>query len=305
MVMAVVKKLVNDPASAVDQAIDGLVMTTQTLVRLHGHQVVVRRDVDDVITGGHVAILSGGGSGHEPAMVGYVGSGMLTAAVAGAVFTSPPLTSILAAIREIGRGNKAGVLLIVMNYTGDRLNFGLAQERARLEGIKVQMVVVGEDCALPVTQKTAGRRGLCGTILIHKIAGAMAEQGRSLEEIVTAVEAAASHMGTMSVSLTACSVPGKGPSFTLKADEMELGLGIHGEAGVKRAKVQPADEVVAVMLDHLMSSQSYLSLTAGDQVAVVVNNLGGTSRLEMSIVARAVIQYLGEFHILQWGVPQY
>ena len=167
--MAAVKKLVNDPSSAVDEAVDGLVMTTPTLVRLHSHQVVIRKDVDSVITGGRVAILSGGGSGHEPAMAGYVGSGMLTAAVAGAVFTSPPPTSILATIREIGRGNKAGVLLIVMNYTGDRLNFGLAQERARLEGIKVQMVVVGEDCALPITQKTAGRRGLCGTILIHKV----------------------------------------------------------------------------------------------------------------------------------------
>ncbi|KAK7492352.1 hypothetical protein BaRGS_00016449 [Batillaria attramentaria] len=270
------KKLINSVERCVDDCIAGLVCMHPGLRQLDGHRVVVRADIDDVIRSGKFTVVSGGGSGHEPAHAGYIGPGMLSAAVAGAVFTSPPPGSILAAIRAIGKGNPAGVLVVVKNYTGDRLNFGLAVERAKAEGIKVDMVVVGEDCALTSTDKTAGRRGLCGTVLVHKIAGALAEKG------------------TVGLSLTPCSVPGSGPSFQLAADEMELGLGIHGEAGVKRMKILSAKWAVCAVLDHLTNpkTSTHLHLNQGDSVAVMVNNLGGTSVLELNIVAHEAISYL-------------
>ena len=165
----VTKKLINNPRDVVDEALEGVVAANPGLNVLKGHCVIIREDVEELRKEGKVTLISGGGSGHEPAHAGFVGKGMLTAAVAGAVFTSPPTKSILAAIRAVGKENGAGTLLIVKNYTGDRLNFGFATERAKAEGMKVEMVVVGEDCALTSKDKTAGRRGLCGTILIHKV----------------------------------------------------------------------------------------------------------------------------------------
>lgn len=290
------KKLINDPLDAVDEALEGIVLANPGLKLLKNHRVIIREDVNEIRKAGKVTLISGGGSGHEPSHAGFVGKGMLTAAVAGAVFTSPPTKSILAAIRAVGLGNRGGTLLIVKNYTGDRLNFGFAAERAKAEGIKVDMVVVGEDCALTSKDKTAGRRGLCGTVLIHKIAGSLAEEGKSLEEISQEAKAAAQAMGTVGVSLAPCSLPGSLPSFVLGSDEMELGLGIHGEPGVKRVKLEKADQVVKTMIDHMSDVQSgatyKLSLKKGDRVALVVNNLGGTSVLELNIVARAAITYL-------------
>ncbi|XP_048736660.2 triokinase/FMN cyclase-like [Ostrea edulis] len=288
------KKLINSVDRCVDEALEGLVYVNPGLQVLQGHRVVVRSDVQDVVKAGKVTLLCGGGSGHEPAHAGYIGSGMLSAAVAGAVFTSPPPSSILAALRSITKPGAAGSLIIVKNYTGDRLNFGLAAERAKAEGLKVNMVVVGEDCALTSADKTAGRRGLCGTIFMHKICGALAEEGKPLEEIHQVASNAAKNMGTIGVSLTPCSLPGAGPSFELKSDEMELGLGIHGEAGVKRTKLVSAKEVVTMMLDHMTNPQTstHINLKKGDKVACMINNLGGTSVLEMSIIAREAIQQL-------------
>lgn len=163
------KKLINNPLNTVDEALEGIVLANPGLKLLKNHRVIVREDVDVLRKSGKVTLISGGGSGHEPSHAGFIGKGMLTAAVAGAVFTSPPTKSILAAIRAVGKGNNGGTLLIVKNYTGDRLNFGFAAERAKAEGLKVEMVVVGEDCALTSRDKTAGRRGLCGTVLIHKV----------------------------------------------------------------------------------------------------------------------------------------
>lgn len=163
------KKLINDPSGAVDEALEGLVASNPGLKLLKGHRVIIREDFEKVKNAGRVALISGGGSGHEPSHAGFVGRGMLTAAVAGSVFASPPTKSVLAAIRAVGQSNSGGTLLIVKNYTGDRLNFGFAAERAKSEGINVEMVIVGEDCALTSKDKTAGRRGLCGTILIHKV----------------------------------------------------------------------------------------------------------------------------------------
>lgn len=162
------KHLINNVESAVDEALQSIVAANPGLNLLKGHRVVIRSDVDDLRKAGKVTLVSGGGSGHEPAHGGFVGKGMLTAAVAGSVFTSPPTKSILAAIKAVGKDNKGGTLLIVKNYTGDRLNFGFAAEQAKSLGLKVETIIVGEDCALSSKDKSAGRRGLCGTVLIHK-----------------------------------------------------------------------------------------------------------------------------------------
>ncbi|NXH87036.1 TKFC cyclase, partial [Edolisoma coerulescens] len=309
------KKLVTTVAGCADDALAGLVACNPGLRLLQGHRVVLRNDLPAIR--GRVALLSGGGSGHEPAHAGYVGKGMLTGVVAGAVFASPSVGSVLAAIRAMAQAGAAGILLIVKNYTGDRLNFGMALERARAEGADVRMVVVGDDCAFAVPGK-AGRRGICGTVLIHKVlpgsfmwgfgeswgvahllcpgqvAGALAEAGASLDEIVEKVTVAAKAMGTLGLSLSPCSIPGSKPSFQLAEDEMELGLGIHGEAGVRRMKVLPADKAVETMLEHMTdpSNASHLPLTPGSSVVLVVNNLGGLSCLELGIVAGAAVRCL-------------
>ncbi|NXG98821.1 TKFC cyclase, partial [Loxia leucoptera] len=285
------KKLVTTVSSCADDALAGVVACNSGLRLLQGHRVVLRDDLQAIR--GRVALLSGGGSGHEPAHAGYVGKGMLTGVVAGAMFASPSVGSILAAIRAVAQAGAAGILLIVKNYTGDRLNFGMALERARAEGTDVRMVVVGDDCAFTKPGK-AGRRGICGTILIHKVAGALAEAGASLDEIEKKAMAAAKVMGTLGLSLSPCSIPGSKPSFQLAEDEMELGLGIHGEAGVLRMKVLPADKAVETMLKHMTdpSSASHLSLTPGSSVVLVVNNLGGLSCLELGIVAGAAVRCL-------------
>nr|XP_006110355.1 triokinase/FMN cyclase isoform X2 [Pelodiscus sinensis] len=289
--MQVSKKLVNSVPGCADDALAGLVACNPDIQLLQGHRVALRSDLENVR--GRVALLSGGGSGHEPAHAGYIGKGMLTGVVAGAVFTSPAVGSILAAIRAVTQAGSAGTLLIVKNYTGDRLNFGLALEQARAEGAKVQMVVVGDDSAF-TTQKKTGRRGLCGTVLIHKVAGALSEAGASLEEIVRKVTDVSKAMGTLGVSLSPCSVPGSGPTFQLAQDELELGLGIHGEAGVRRMKMALADEIVKTMLDHMSSSSnaSRVALEPGASVVLVVNNLGGLSFLELGVVAGAAVRCL-------------
>lgn len=285
------KKLVNTVLSCADDSLAGIVACNPTLQLLQGHRVALRSDLENIE--GKVALISGGGSGHEPAHAGYIGKGMLTAVVAGPVFTSPAVGSILAAIRAVRQAGAVGILLIVKNYTGDRLNFGLALEQARLEGATVEMVIVGDDAAF-TTQKKAGRRGLCGTVLIHKVAGALAEEGTGLKEIVRRVTAVAAGIRTLGVSLSPCSVPGSRPTFQLAEDELELGLGIHGEAGVRRIKITTADKTVKIMLEHMTnpSNASHLSLKRGTSVCLVVNNLGGLSYLELNVVARSAVCYL-------------
>lgn len=285
------KKLVNTVLSCADDSLAGIVACNPALQLLQGHRVALRSDLENIE--GKVALISGGGSGHEPAHAGYIGKGMLTAVVAGPVFTSPAVGSILAAIRAVRQAGAVGILLIVKNYTGDRLNFGLALEQARLEGATVEMVIVGDDAAF-TTQKKAGRRGLCGTVLIHKVAGALAEEGTGLKEIVRRVTAVAAGIRTLGVSLSPCSVPGSRPTFQLAEDELELGLGIHGEAGVRRIKITTADKTVKIMLEHMTnpSNASHLSLKRGTSVCLVVNNLGGLSYLELNVVARSAVCYL-------------
>ncbi|XP_034413624.1 triokinase/FMN cyclase [Cyclopterus lumpus] len=262
------KKLINSVDGCVDEALCGLVRASGGLSLLKGHRVLLRSDPENLR--GKVALLSGGGSGHEPAHgeLGFFGFGKTTPSPTGA----------------------SGVLLIVKNYTGDRLNFGLAAEQARNHGVAVDMVIVAEDCAFDQPSK-AGRRGLCGTIFVHKLAGALAEEGSSLDQIVSKVTEVLKGVGSLGVSLSPCSVPGCRPSFDLPPGDMELGLGIHGEPGIKRSKVASADEVVKTMIDHMTNpdSQSHLPLKSGDSVVVCVNNLGALSCLEIAVVTKAAI----------------
>ncbi|MQL96074.1 hypothetical protein Taro_028744, partial [Colocasia esculenta] len=220
------KKLINDPNGVVTEFIEGLVETYPGLQYLDGFpqvKVVLRADVSGA-TYDKVAVISGGGSGHEPAHAGFVGAGMLTAAICGDIFTSPPVDSILAGIRAVT--GPMGCLLIVKNYTGDRLNFGLAAEQAKSEGYKVETVIVGDDCALPPPRGLAGRRGLAGTILVHKVAGAAAATGLSLAKVAAEAKQAADMVGTMGVALSVCTLPGQVTSDRLGPGKMELGLGI-------------------------------------------------------------------------------
>ncbi len=280
------KKLINDPTLVVDDVLEGLVLTQPSLALLAGERVVVRADIESFRSTGYVALVSGGGSGHEPAHAGYVGEGMLSAAVCGDVFTSPSTDAVLAAIRAVGGG--AGVLLIVKNYTGDRLNFGLAAEIARTEGIPVEMVVVADDVALAANTETAGRRGIAGTVLVHKIAGAAAAAGLPLAEVKGKAERAIISIGSMGVALSSCTVPAAGrPGFSLDNDEIELGLGIHGEAGVSRSKMDTADTLAEILVDRIVAE---LALASGQRVALLVNNLGSTPDMEMQIIGGCAIK---------------
>jgi dihydroxyacetone kinase len=278
------KKLINRPKAVVEEMVEGLVALYPSLERLPGQTVVVRTDAAEVRER-RVALISGGGSGHEPAHAGYVGRGMLSAAVAGDVFTSPSPDAVLAAIRAVT--GTPGALLIVKNYTGDRLNFGLAAEMARAEGFTMEMVIVADDVALAASAEHAGRRGLAGTIFVHKVAGAAAEAGLNLAEVAAEARAVAGSVGTMGVALSPCTIPAAGrPGFTLGENEIELGLGIHGEPGVRRGPLEPADALVDRLLDAIVHDAA---LGPGERVALLVNNLGATPTMELAIVARRAI----------------
>lgn len=275
------KKLVNDPRAVVREMLEGAVALAPGQALLEGWNVVLRADLPPA-GAREVALISGGGSGHEPAHAGYVGPGMLHAAIAGDVFASPSVDAVLAAIRAVA--GPPGALLIVKNYTGDRLNFGLAAEIARGEGIPVEIVVVADDVSLRASTALTGRRGIAGTVLVHKVAGAAAAAGLPLAAVRDAAQAAADAVGTMGVGLTPCTVPAAGvPGFTLGEGEMELGLGIHGERGVRRAPLAPADAVVDMLLGEIVADKG---LAEGDRVALLVNGLGGTPAMELAVAAR-------------------
>jgi triose/dihydroxyacetone kinase / FAD-AMP lyase (cyclizing) len=281
------KKLMNRPENAVSEMLDGLVAIHGGLARLSDHSVLVRRDIDQVREK-YVALISGGGSGHEPAHGGYVGHGMLSAAVAGEVFSSPSPGSVLAAVRAVA--GRRGALLIVKNYTGDRLNFGLAAEMARSEDISIEMVVVADDIALINTEQYAGARGIAGTVLVHKVAGAAAAEGRDLASVAAIAHECAASVATMGIALSAGILPSSGaPTFQLDEDEIELGLGIHGEPGIRRAPLRTADELAAELVENLIDAQA---LHAHEAVAVMINNLGSTTLMELAIFARAALTAL-------------
>ena len=279
------KKLINRPEDVVEEMVLGLAVLQPGCARIPGHKALIRADAGQA-RASQVALISGGGSGHEPAHAGYIGAGMLSAAIAGEVFTSPSSDTVFAAIKAVA--GKPGALLVVKNYTGDRLNFGLAAEMARAEGIPVEMVIVDDDVALRGTAQATGARGLAGTVFIHKLLGAAAAEGRNLSELVSIGKAAVASLGTMGVSFSAGTSPAVGkPSFELGEQEMELGLGIHGEPGVKRMPMQPADQLTETLLNTILQHGKF-----SRQVAVMVNNLGATTTMELAIVARHAVRFL-------------
>ncbi|TPI74289.1 dihydroxyacetone kinase subunit DhaK [Mesorhizobium sp. B2-8-9] len=274
------KHFFNRKDTIVTEALDGFLATAGSgaLARLDGYpeiKVVLRADWDK----SKVAIVSGGGAGHEPSHAGFVGAGMLTAAVSGEIFASPSVEAVLAAIRATT--GPAGCLLIVKNYTGDRLNFGLAAEKARAEGLAVEMVIVSDDIALP---DIAQPRGVAGTLFVHKIAGHLSEAGHDLASVAAAARAAAKDIVSLGISLSSCSIPGQAHEERFGAEDGELGLGIHGEPGVERIALQSASAFVSVMAERLAAR-----LDPGSHYALLINNLGSVPPLEMSLIANAVL----------------
>ena len=273
------KQFINKKETLVTEAIDGTLRTAGgRLARLDGYphiKVVVRADWDR----SKVAIISGGGSGHEPSHAGFVGQGMLTAAICGEVFASPSVDAVLAGILAVT--GKAGCLLVVKNYTGDRLNFGLAAERARAQGLKVSMVIVDDDIALPDLPQP---RGVAGTLFVHKIAGALAEQGASLEEVTEAADRVIKGAASIGMSLDTCTIPGSPKEDRIPAGKAELGLGIHGEPGVDQVEFNSARDAMRMVVDRLAPN-----IAPGPHVALL-NNLGSATPLEMSILAEELVQ---------------
>ncbi|XP_046832755.1 triokinase/FMN cyclase-like isoform X1 [Vespa crabro] len=286
--MAGLKHLVNKIDDTVAESLSGLCYTYPQLELILAHKVVLSPDIRDQKN--KVAIICGGGSGHEPFVAGFVGTGMLTAAIAGSIFASPPSKHITHAINCVAQDNTAGILVIVPNYTGDRLNFGIALEKAKQAGINIAEIIVGEDCSIPEKERSSiGKRGLTGMLLVIKIAGALAEKGKALSEVLKYAEYTVENMATYAVGLSACSIPGQGYMFELAPDEIEAGMGIHGEAGYERMKIKNASEIVSLMLQRICEE---LKLISGDNVAVVVNNFGALSQLEQGIVTHEIIKQL-------------
>ncbi|SEA36973.1 dihydroxyacetone kinase, N-terminal domain [Pseudobutyrivibrio sp. ACV-2] len=279
------KKLINEVDNVVDEMLEGMVAAyPQYIRRLDGLDVVVRAGGSK----GKVALVSGGGSGHEPAHGGYVGKGMLDGAVAGAVFTSPTPDQVYEAIKAADGGK--GVLLVIKNYTGDVMNFEMAADMARDEGIEVEQVITADDVAVENSTWTTGRRGIAGTIFVHKIAGACAEAGGSLADVKRVAEKVIENVRSMGMAVDACTVPAAGkPSFDLAEDEIEIGIGIHGEPGVNREKIGTVNEIADKLLDKIFAEGIYNS---GDEVAVMVNGMGGTPLMELFIANKHVKEVL-------------
>ncbi len=268
------KKLINDVDSYVDEMLKGMAAACPEVVRVEGTDVLVRAEKGD-----KVALVSGGGSGHEPAHGGFVGKGMLDGAVAGAVFTSPTPDQVYEAIKAADAGK--GVLLVIKNYTGDVLNFEMAADMAADEGIEVAQVVVADDVAVENSTWTTGRRGIAGTIFVHKIAGAAAEAGKSLGEVKAVAEKVIENVRSMGMAVSACTVPAAGkPSFDLTDSEIEIGIGIHGEPGTHREDIGTVNEISDKLLEKILAEGIY---GEGDEIAVMVNGMGGTPLSELYI----------------------
>ena len=277
------KKLINAPDDVVDEALAGMLAAHPGYLRVEEPNIIVRKDAPKA---GKVGIISGGGSGHEPMHGGFVGRGMLDAACPGAVFTSPVPDQMLAATKAVDGG--AGVLHIVKNYTGDIMNFELAAELARAEGLEVSAVVIADDVAVKDSLYTAGRRGVGGTVLAEKIVGAAAEDGADLATITALCQKVQDNVRSMGMALTSCTVPAAGkPTFEIGEDEMEIGVGIHGEPGRTRMKIATADEVTEMLATPILDD---LPFESGDRVLAFVNGMGGTPLIELYVVFNKLAQ---------------
>jgi dihydroxyacetone kinase-like protein len=280
------KKLINRVEDVVTEALAGMEALHPELIRVDfENQIIVRRDAP---VKGKVGVISGGGSGHEPMHGGFVGHGMLDAACPGAIFTSPVPDQMLAATRAVDGG--AGVLHVVKNYTGDVLNFEMAAELAQAEGIEVEIVVTNDDVAVQDSLYTAGRRGVGVTVLLEKIVGGLAEAGAPLAQVAELARRVNAQGRSMGMALTSCVVPAAGkPTFDLGEDEMEIGIGIHGEPGRRRAKLTSAAEVVEMLANPIIED---LGLKSGERVLAFVNGMGGTPLIELYVVANELAKIL-------------
>ena len=279
------KKLINDPGNVVAEALRGMALAHPELRIDHTNRIIYRGDAP---APGKVALISGGGSGHEPLHGGFVGPGMLDAACAGQIFTSPVPDQMLEATKNVDGG--AGVLHIVKNYTGDVMNFEMAAELAQAEGLEVESIIVDDDVAVQDSTYTAGRRGVGATVLVEKLAGAAADQGRTLAEVVGVARRVNESARSMGVALTSCTVPAVGhPTFDLPEDEIELGIGIHGEPGRQRLPLQSARAVAELLLEPILADLDF----AGDEgVILFVNSMGATPPLELYVMYSEVATIL-------------
>ena len=276
------KKILNNPNDVVKEMLQGMVKLSPQIKLLDGHDVVVRAEKAD-----KVAILSGGGSGHEPAHAGYVGYGMLDAAVAGNVFASPGADAVEAALEGVDAGK--GVLMIIKNYSGDIMNFTMAKELAEMEGVTADYVVVKDDVAVPDSTYSAGRRGIAGTVFVHKIAGAKAEAGGTLEEVKAVAQKTIDNVRSMGASMASCVLPGVGkPGFVLGEDEIEIGMGIHNEPGIERTSMMQASQLAEILLSKILEDYDY----SNSEVAVMINGLGGTPLMELYVLFNEVEKIL-------------
>ena len=280
------KKLINTPESEVKEALAGMALAHADLIRVeYDPNVIIRKDAPRK---GKVGLVSGGGSGHEPMHGGYVGRGMLDAACPGAVFTSPTPDQMARATKAVDGG--AGVLHVVKNYTGDIMNFEMAAELARGEGSQVNAVITNDDVAVQDSLYTAGRRGVGVTVLLEKIVGGAAEAGYDLQKATELAKKVNANGRSMGMALTSCIVPAAGKvTFEIADDEMELGIGIHGEPGRERTKLKPADEIAEILTSTVVKD---LPFKRGDEVLAFVNGMGGTPLIELYVVYNAVHQYL-------------
>lgn len=270
------KKILNNPDNTVDEMLNGLVYAYDSIIERVPETTVVHRKHDKT---GKVGLVSGGGSGHEPSHAGFVGKGMLSAAVAGQVFTSPTPDQVLEGIKAADEGS--GVFLVIKNYTGDVMNFDMAKELAELEDIEVESVVVDDDIAVEDSTFTAGRRGVAGTVLVHKILGAAAEEGASLSELKTLAEAVVNNLSSIGLALSPATNPEVGkPGFELEEGEIEFGIGIHGEPGYRREKLQPSKDLAKEFVTQLKKEVNWSS---GDKFAVLVNGMGATPLMEQFV----------------------
>ena len=281
------KKIINKPENVVTEMLDGLAYVHSDLVhRVEGFDIIARNEQ----AAGQVGLISGGGSGHEPAHAGFVGDGMLSAAIAGAVFTSPTPDQILEAIKEADQG--AGVFMVVKNYSGDIMNFEMAQELAEMEGIEVASVVVDDDIAVENSLYTQGRRGVAGTIFVHKILGHAAREGKSLAEIKDLADKIVPNIHTIGLALSGATVPEVGkPGFVLAEDEIEYGIGIHGEPGYRKESMQPSRQLAEELTGKLLEA---FEAKAGERYALLINGMGATPLMEQYVFANDVASILGD-----------
>lgn len=281
------KKIINNPENVVTEMLDGLAYVHNDLVhRLPGFDIIARNEQAP----GRVGLISGGGSGHEPAHAGFVGDGMLSAAIAGAVFTSPTPDQILEAIKEADQG--AGVFMVVKNYSGDIMNFEMAQELAEMEGIEVASVVVDDDIAVENSLYTQGRRGVAGTIFVHKILGYAAREGKSLAEIRALADKIVPNIHTIGLALSGATVPEVGkPGFVLAEEEIEYGIGIHGEPGYRKESMQPSRQLAEELTGKLLEA---FDAKSGERYALLINGMGATPLMEQYVFANDVSSLLGD-----------